>query len=133
MLSMPMPFRPVPCAIWQPTFAEDQWGNQVPTYPEEPNVTTTCCYAPGGGGQSRASNQDDIEDGRPNGEVVRMTFFLPKAFDADLRGAQISALPPDDPRMASMRFMVEGAPTSYSRENTPGDYSWRVEGVAHLG
>jgi hypothetical protein len=32
-----------------------------------------------------------------------------------------------------MRFKVVGQPVSYQRENTPGDYSWCVEGVAYLG
>ena len=130
---MPMPFRPVPCAIWQPTYETDAWGNEVATYPEDPSITTLCCYAPGGGGNSRASNQDDIEQGRPYGEVLRMTFFLRKDFDADLRGARIAALAPDDPRVAGRVFSVEGAPMSYMRSNTPGDYSWQVEGVAYLG
>ena len=133
MLSLPMPFKPVPCRIWQPTFETDAWGNEVATYPTDPTITTTCCYAPGGGGESRASNQDDIEQGRPYGEVIRLTFFFKKGFDADLRSARIAVDPPDDTRLAGRTFAVEGAPISYSRANTPGDYSWKVEGVEYLG
>lgn len=130
MLGRPMPFRAVPCLVWLPTYSRDEWGNEVPGYPDEPSVTTTCCYAPGRYG---TDTSNDIEDGRPNGERVRMTFFLPKSFDSDLRGALIAAAAPDDPLVAGRVFAVVGAPSSFMRDNTPGDYSWAVEGVEHLG
>lgn len=127
---MPMPFRPVPCSIWLPHAGEDAWGNEVVTFAEDPDIETTCCYAPG---YRSPETSDDIEEGRPEGATVRVTFFLPKTLDAALRGARIAASPPDDAWMAAHAFDVVGAPTSYMRQNTPGDYSWAVEGVTHLG
>lgn len=127
-----MPFRPVPCEIWLPIEGErDDFGNAPATFAEQPDIETTCCYAPGG--QSPDTDQD-IDIDRPGGDVLRMTFFLPKSMvSSDLRGAQIACLPPDDPWLSGRRFDVEGAPVSYPRGNTPGDYSWEVKGVAHLG
>ena len=125
-----MPFASVPCSIWLPTFETDEWNNEVASYPDEPSIETRCCYAPG---DRRPDTSDDIEQERPHGDAVRLTFFLPKELDADLRGAQIACHPSDDAWLDGRRFAVEGAPRSYHRANTPGDYSWVVEGVAHLG
>ena len=125
-----MPFRPVPCSIWLPTYAQDAWGNEVPSYGEEPDIETTCVYAPG---YRLPDTSDDMEDGRPHGDRMRVTFFLPKTLSADLRGALIACPQEADPAMAETRFAVEGRPTSYMRDNTPGDYSWAVEGVTFLG
>lgn len=131
MRRTPMPFRAVPCHIWlRRVTGEDAWGNALYGYAEEPDVETTCCYAPG---ERRPETSDDIEQGRPTGATVRVAFFLPKTLDVDMRGARIAALPTDDAWMAGRTFDVEGAPTSYMRENTPGDYSWWVEGVTRLG
>lgn len=131
MLSRRMPFRAVPCRIWLPMWGpEDEFGNSRPEYLLEPDIETTCVYAPG---DARPDTSDDIEDGRPYGAVMRLTFFLPKTLDADLRQALIACAPADDETLASKVFKVVGAPTSYPRANTPGDYSWRVEGVEHLG
>lgn len=130
MLSRPMPFRAVPCMVWLPTYAEDAYGNRRATYAEEPSITTTCCYAPG---RSEPDTSDDIEEDRPHGATVTVTFFLPKSLQADLRGARIACAPPDDPAMAAQTFDVVGTPYSYPRASTPGDYSWCVEGVANLG
>lgn len=130
MLSRAMPFRAVPCLVWLPTYVEDAYGNQRATYGEEPDVVTECCYAPG---RSTPDTSDDIEEDRPHGATVTVTFFLPKSLQADLRGARIACTPPDDPAMAAQAFDVVGTPYSYHRANTPGDYSWCVEGVAHLG
>lgn len=131
MLGIRMPFRGVPCAIWLPHFGEpDAYGNRRPTYGEDPDIETTCCYAPG---RSTPMTGDDIEEERPTGDEERMLFYLPKGLSADLRGAIIAALPPDDQHVASARYSVEGAPTSYPRESTPGDYSWCVTGVRRLG
>ena len=127
MVSFPMPFRSVPCSIWLPTLgAKDDYGNQGRTYSESPDIQTRCVYAPG---DSKPQTGDDFEDGRPYGAEVTMTFFLPKTVDADLRGARISCSPPDDPTLSGLTFEVVGEPYSYPRANTPGDYSWRVEGV----
>lgn len=126
-----MPFRPVPCRIWLPhATEEDAWGNVAYEYHEQADIETACCYAPG---ERRPETSDDIEQGRPTGVTVRVAFFLPKSLDADLRGARIAAYPTDDTWMSGRAFDVEGAPSSYMRENTPGDYSWWVEGVTHLG
>lgn len=127
MLSYPMPWPRVTCNIWlQKLAAEDEYGNQVPYHSDEPDIVTECCYAPG---RAKPDTSDDIEQGRPWGDEVIMTFYLPKTLDADLRGALIQAVPSDDSTVASMRFSVVGNPTSYMRSATPGDMSWSVEGV----
>jgi hypothetical protein len=126
-----MPFLSVPCHIWLPQASEkDAWGNVAYTYSEDPDIVTTCCYAPG---ERRPETSDDIEQGRPHGTTARVAFFLPKSLHADLRGARIAAYQTDDAWMEGRTFDVEGAPTSYMRGNTPGDYSWWVEGVEHRG
>lgn len=131
MMARPMPFSAVPCAIWLPHIGTpDVYGNARPTYNEQPDIETMCCYAPG---RSSPMTSDDIEEDRPHGDEERMLFFLPKGLYADLRGARIAAMPPDDPYVASVRYAVEGEPRSYPRMNTPGDYSWCVTGVRVLG
>lgn len=127
MLSRRMPFRSVPCRIWLPAYdGQDAYGNRRPQYAEEPDVLTECCYAPG---RSRPDTADDIEEDRPHGDAMRVTFYLPKTLDADLREARIAC----DGLLGGRQFDVVGQPVSYMRENTPGDYSWSVEGVLHLG
>ena len=131
MLGFPMPFSSVPCSIWLAhADTQDAYGNELVTYAEQPDIESTCLYAPGGSTPDTAS---DIEDGRPHGASVSMTFYLPKTVDADLREALIACFPPDDATLAGHRFKVVGEPYSYPRANTPGDYSWCVEGVDYLG
>lgn len=131
MLSMRMPFPAVPCLIWLPVgSAEDAYGNVTYSYADQPDIETTCVYAPG---DTAPETSDEIADGRPYGDRLRVTFFLPKTVCADLRGALIQCLPLDDATLASMLFRVEGVPTSYPRDAVPGDYSWSVRGVEHLG
>lgn len=131
MLSFPMPFASVPCSIWLAREGEeDAWGNTPTEYAATADIQTTCCYTPG---RVQPNTQNDIEDGRPHGAVVDMTFFLPKSVDADLRGALIACHPARDATLNGKRFKVVGNPYSYPRENTPGDYSWSVEAVAYLG
>lgn len=131
MPSFRMPFKPVACSIWLPTWsAEDDYGNQVPTYGEAADIDTYCCYAPG---TSAPDTADDIEQGRPHGARVVVTFYLPKTVTGDLRGALIACYPADDQALSSVRFEVIGEPYSYPRDNTPGDYSWVVEAVRWLG
>lgn len=131
MLGVPMPWPSVPCAIWLPhALPCDEWGNVSYEFREEPDIGTRCCYAPG---RYRPETTDDIEDGRPDGTEERMTFFLPKGLTADLRGARIAAMPPDDPYVFAAVYDVVGVPRSYHRASTPGDYSWCVEGVRRLG
>lgn len=126
-----MPFRPCPCSIWLATESEpDEWNNTQTAYSDDPDITTTCVYTPG---TSAPSTSDDIEDGRPHGDVVAMTFYLPKTLDADLREALIACHPTDDAYLSGQRFKVVGNPYSYPRANTPGDYSWVVDGVTYLG
>lgn len=127
MLSFPMPFVAVPCNIWLPKDGEpDEWNNTPTYYDVEPDLLTTCCYAPHKGA-------GDIEEGRPHGAQVGMTFYLPKSVTCDLKDALIQCAPPDDSTVSGMRFKVVGMPLSYSRPNTPGDYSWEVEGVEYVG
>lgn len=131
MLGAPMPFPSCPCRIWLPHWGEpDAYNNSYPEYAEEPDITTTCCYAPG---YARAETSDEREQGAPFADGVRMMFFLPKTLDADLRSARIACVPPDDESLAALTFDIVGEPYSYPRAATPGDYSWMVEGVAHLG
>lgn len=131
MLSRKMPFPRVECRIWLPAFGErDAYGNQQVSYAEEPDIVTECSYAPG---DRRPDTSDDIEDGRPHGDEVRMTFFLPKTLDANLRGALIQAVPSNDSTLSQLRFAVVGEPYSYMRAATPGDMSWCVVGVRFDG
>ena len=131
MLSRPMPFRSAPCSIWLPTYGDpDEYNNVVPTYGVEADVETRCCYAPG---NQRPNTADDIEEGRPYGDRATVTFYLPKTLDADLRGALIACYPTDDATVSGRLFSVVGEPYSYSRANTPGDYSWCVEAVRFDG
>lgn len=131
MVSFPMPFRPVPCAIWlAKDGAPDEWNNVPEEHGEYADIVTECLYAPG---TNRPDTSDDIEGGRPHGAKVTMTFYLPKKVDADLRGATIACYPPTDQTLFAKKFDVVGQPYSYMRENTPGDYSWCVEGVSYLG
>ena len=131
MNSFPNPFESVPCKIWLPTQGEeDAWGNSADTYAEDPDIETHCCYAPG---YARPETKNDIEDGRPHGARVTMLFYLPKTVDADLRDALIACYPPDDATLRGKKFEVVGDPFSYPRASTPGEYSWCVEAVRHLG
>lgn len=131
MINFPMPFAAVPCKIWLPVEGEADAYNNVPvTYNDDADIETTCCYTPG---TSSPQTADDIEDGRPYGVSVGLTFYLPKTLDANLRGAKIACYPTDDSNLSGRVFYVEGEPFSYPRANTPGDYSWSVEGVAYLG
>lgn len=131
MISFPMPFASVPCSIWLPIdSSEDVYGNKNVSYAEQPDIETVCCYAPG---TTSPDTSDDIEDGRPHGVRVSMTFYLPKSLSADLRDALIACYPPDDSVLSGRQFSIVGEPYSYSRLNTPGDYSWCVRGVAYLG
>lgn len=130
MISFPMPFQAVPCAIWLPAHGEDAYGNELPEYPEYPDILTQCVYTPG---TAKPSTSDDIEDGRPRGARVGMTFYLPKTVVADLRDALIACYPTDDAALSGAKFQVVGQPYSYPRQNVPGDYSWCVEAVTYLG
>lgn len=131
MLGLRMPWPSVPCHIWLPRpTGRDAHGDARPTYNTHPDIETTCLYAPGGSEPMTDDWEDELS---PTGDVERMDFFLPKTLVADLRGARIAALPPDDPYVAEATYDVVGAPRSYPRAATPGDYSWRVQGVRTLG
>ena len=129
MISFPMPFTPVVCKIWLARQGEpDEWDEDTTEYGTDPDIETTCVYAP--------STNDDIEDGRPHGatlNITYITFYLPKTLDANLRDALIACYPSNDTLICGRKFEVVGLPVSYMRENTPGDYSWEVKGVARLG
>ncbi len=126
-----MPFASVPCSIWLANDAgDDEWGNQVIEYGDSADIITRCVYTPG---RSKPDTTNDIEDGRPHGATVDMTFYLPKDLVADLRNAIIACYPTDDATLSGQRFKVVGNPYSYPRANTPGDYSWSVEAVRYLG
>lgn len=131
MASFPMPFHAVPCSIWLAHESEpDEWNNVNVEYSDEPDIVTTCVYAPG---TYFPNTYNDIEDGRPTGVRAELTFFFKKSLDCDMRGALISCSPPGDATLASKRFKVVGTPFSFPRQDTPGDYSWCVEAVTFLG
>ena len=131
MLSFPMPFATVPCKIWLAHEGDqDEWGNVPILYNSVADIETVCAYAPG---TQRPETSNDIEDARPYGAVLSMTFYLPKSVVADMRAARIACYPTDDAALSGTLFDVVGEPYSYQRANTPGDFSWVVEGVRHLG
>lgn len=127
MLDRRMPFPRVPCTVVLPTFSRDAFGNEVATW-DGGEVCTECSFAPGI--YRTASTRDSFQPADPHGDDVNMTFYFPKSLDCDLRGALIR-LDVGDGR--DTEFRVVGSPTSYMREATPGDMSWVVEGVLHLG
>lgn len=130
--SFPMPFATVPCSVWLPVqSAEDAYGNVNHTYASWPDWTGRCVYSPSRTRYEQTAN--DFEEGRPHGSRVTLTVYLPKSFSLPLRGAQLAVYPPDDRHLYGKRFDVDGEPYSYMRANTPGDYSWQVEAVAHDG
>ena len=119
-----MPFEPCPCAVWFPVESTaDAYGNSTVSYGTEPDWQGQCVYAPG---RQNANTKNDIEEGRPYGAEVTLTVYLPKSFNYSLRKARI-AVYPDDDFISGRIFGVIGDPFSYSRANTPGDYSWAVE------
>ena len=129
MLARRMPFARVPCEIALPTFETDAFGNEVPAWDWDGSLETECSYAPGI--YRTAATDDSFKPADPHGDDVTMTFYLPKELDCDLRGAILrvdvgGGAGPQD-------FHVVGAPHSYMRDATPGDMSWVVEGVLHLG
>ena len=127
-----MPFGTVPCKVWVPIESEeDAYGNRTPVYAEEPDWEGGCCYSP-----SRTrymQTDDDIGDGRPHGASMTLTVYLPKSLDIEMRGARLAVLPPDDAYLSGRLFDVVGVPVSYHRASTPGDFSWQVEAVEHVG
>lgn len=128
---LPMPFPRVPCAVWLPHRSEpDAYGNEVTTYEDEPDMVTECSYAPG---YRKPDTSDGIEDGRPYATETRVLFFLPMAFDADLRDALLQARDPKRASISRKRFAVVGDPEPYMDDATPGDMGWCVEGVRFDG
>ena len=123
--NFPMPFESCPCAIWYPfESSPDAYSNKTVGYGKDPDWRGVCVYHPGA---SRADTSNDIEQGRPNGAEVKLTVYLKKTFSHSLRKARIAVYPMDDTTLSGRVFEVIGEPFSYSRTNTPGDYSWAVE------
>lgn len=133
MPSFRMPFERVPCKVWFPVepAQPDSYGNVPVTYATQPDWEGECCYSPFKGSSTRTD--DDIEQGRPNGDEVTMYFYLPKTFDHSLRKAKIAAYPDDDSMVYGREFYVIGEPFSAHRPNTPGDFSWEVRAGDHVG
>lgn len=130
--SFPMPFETVDCRVWVPVeSAEDAYGNVNAVYAEKPSWTGRCVYSPSRTRYEQTSS--DFEEGRPHGSRVTLTVYLPKSFSLPLHGARLAVYPTDDPYLRGKLFDVDGEPYSYMRSNTPGDYSWQVEAVAHDG
>ena len=123
--NFPMPFEACPCAIWYPKESfPDAYNNTLVEYGERPDWEGECVYHPGA---NRADTSNDIEQGRPYGAEVKLTLYLRKSFNHSLRKAHIALYPADDAALCGRVFEVIGDPFSYSRANTPGDYSWAVE------
>ena len=126
MLSYPMPFPRVPITFYLPTWTErDAYGNTVATYSDENTAVCEGSYAP-------RDPADDIEDGRPNGETVKLRLYLPKTFAADIRAARVE-LSSGDPLIDAGEYIVIGEPVSFMRDATPGDMSWYVEVADYVG
>lgn len=114
-----MPFPRVPITFWLPIYSKDEYGNQVASYSESSTVTTMGSYAP-------KNPEEDIEEERPHGRIVRLRLYLPKTFDADITGAKVT-LESGDSVIDAGEYQVIGEPVSYMRAATPGDMSWYVE------
>ena len=121
-----MPFPRVPITFWLPIWgAADSFGNSTPTYSDENTVTVYGSYVPG-------DTDADKEQGRPYGEEVRYTVYLPKTFSTDVRGAKCK-IGAEDAWIAASTFSVLGIPASYMRGATPGDMSTVVKLVDYVG
>ena len=126
LISFRMPFPRVPITFIPPEYGEpDAFGNPTVSYSEENAVTVNGCYAIG-------DTADDIEDGRPHGDQVLVTVYLPKTFSADIRGATCT-IGSSDPIVAAQTFRVLGVPMSHMHEATPGDMSTVVRLVEYVG
>ena len=127
-----MPFDTVPCSVWLPVSSEaDAYGNTTVAYNEKPDWNGRCVYSPSRTRYEQTSS--DYEEGRPYGASVKLTVYLPKSLSLPLHEARIAVYPKDDPHLYGKLFDVDGEPYSFMRSNTPGDYSWQVEAVAHDG
>lgn len=130
--SFPMPFPTVPCAVWEAVEGEaDAYGNPNVSYNEEADWKGPCCYSPSRTRYEQTS--DDIEEGRPHGARMMLTVYLPKTFSLNMHAAKLAVYPPDDTYLYGRLFDVEGVPVSHMRDATPGDFSWQVEAVEHVG
>lgn len=126
IVSFPMPFPTVTATFWPPTYGTaDAYGNPTVTYDTTDKVETAACFAP-------AATTDEMEDGKPHGDVVELDLYLPKDFATDIRGALVT-LATGDAVIDALTFRVDGSPVSYMRDATPGDYSWVVRVVEHVG
>lgn len=127
-----MPFDTTLCKVWVAVDGGvDAYGNQVVTYNVEPDWEGQCVYAPA---QSHfPDTRDDRDQTRPYGDEAKLTVFLPKTFSLNIRNGRIAVYPPDDPIVSGVVFDVIGAPYSFPRSNTPGDYSWMVIAGDRLG
>ena len=114
-----MPFPRVPITFCLPIYSKDEYGNQVASYSESSTVTTMGSYAP-------KNPEEDIEEERPHGRIVRLRLYLPKTFDTDITGAKVT-LQSGDSVIDAGEYQVIGEPVSYMRAATPGDMSWYVE------
>ena len=126
LINFRMPFPRVPITFIPPTYGEpDAFGNREEVFNIEDAITVEGCYAIG-------DTSDDIEDGRPHGDQVLVTVYLPKTFSADIRGATCT-IGSSDPIVAAQTFKGLGVPMSHMREATPGDMSTVVRLVEYVG
>lgn len=124
--SFPMPFPTVTATFYLPSYGSaDAFGNPAASYDPQDKVETPACYAP-----SETSNE--FMDGRPHAAEVSLMLYLPKSFSADIRGAKVE-LATGDAVIDALTFIVDGVPTSYHRDATPGDCSWAVRVVEYVG
>lgn len=126
LISFRMPFPRMPITFVPPTYGEpDAYGNPIETYNDADAITVEGCYTIG-------DTSDDMEDGRPHGDEVAVTVYLPKTFNANIRGA-LCRIASSDPLIAAQTFKVMGVPFSYMRDAVPGDMSTVARLVVHDG
>lgn len=124
--SFRMPFPRVLITFWLPEYgAPDSFGNTNPTFSDDNTVEVYGSYVPG-------DTDNDIEQGRPHGDEVLFTVYLPKDFSTDVRGARCKIDAPEQ-WISDMNFIVRGVPSSYMRDATPGNMSTVVKLVEYVG
>lgn len=83
----------------------------APTYATEEEAVADVLPQPG--------SAEDLDEGRPEGVRVDMTFHFPKGYGRSLRGCTIS--------YAGRSYRVIGDPQPYLEADTPGPWSMAVE------
>lgn len=121
-----MPFPRVIATFTPLAFGEsDEFGNREAFYNDDAAQEVDALISP-------IRTSDEFEDGRPHATAMRFKLYLPKSCTFDIRGASVK-LTTGDAVIDDKTYRVVGAPASQLRDATPGDLSWVVEVVEHLG